>query len=128
LQLVVERHRNIVRENAQCVFTGAAAATAGAGIDDPECATGCFGQVPSRASARIGLPGVNKLLDSGIVCRSARTLISDRAVPFEAVELKCRENFIAAARLFARRVDILDTEQPLTVVPAGFEEARDRGQ
>jgi len=128
LQLVVERHRNIVRENAQSVFTGAGTATAGARIDNPECASVRVGQVPSRASARIGLPGINKLLDSGIVCRSARTLEGDRTVPFEAAEFKCREDFITGARLRARWVNILNTEQPLTVVPARFKEARDSGQ
>jgi len=62
------------------------------------------------------------------VCRPARTLVGDRTVPFEAVEFECREDFITSPRLFARWVDILDTEQPLTVVKAGFEEARDSGQ
>ena len=60
--------------------------------------------------------------------RFARTLVGDGPVPFEAVELECRDNFVTGTRLFARWIDILDTEQPLTVVPASFKEARDSSQ
>ena len=62
------------------------------------------------------------------MCGSARTLVGDCTVPFEAVEFQCREDFVTGAGLLARWVNILDTEQPLTVVPPGFEEARDSGQ
>lgn len=110
------------------MFLCAAAITAGARIDDPEYTTGCVSQVPPRASAGISPSRIDKLLDGGIVCFPARTLVGDLTVPFEAVELERREDFIAGARLLAGWVYVLNTEQPLTVMPACFKEARDSGQ
>jgi hypothetical protein len=50
------------------------------------------------------------------------------SVPFEPVCLKSRENLIAGSFAFARRIDILDAQKPLSAVPARLEVTRDRGE
>ena len=49
----------------------------------------------------------------------------DVAIPLEAESLQSLDDLVGGARLFARRVDIFDTKQPMAVIDTCLEIAGD---
>jgi len=76
------------------------------------------------------VPGIAQLRQRLLVAGMPGALVADRAIPFEAAGIEGREDSGGRAGLFARRVDIIDTDVPAAASVARIEvacECRDDG-
>jgi hypothetical protein len=74
-----------------------------------------------------GVPARLKVAQRLCVKRGAATLELHLAVPSEPEVLERALNFISAARLHARAVEVLDAQQPTAAMLARLKEAAERG-
>ena len=99
-----------------------------AGVDDTERSAWRIGEVTPRAAAAVSHSGFEQGADRVVMGGAAIALPRDGPVPVEAVDLEGGKNLVAGSLLFARRIDVLDAQQPLAVMTACFEITRNRGE
>jgi hypothetical protein len=96
---------------------------AGAGID----AVAIFGDLFARAGAEERKSEVPEPRECRKIGCVARALRQNRTVPCETELLQAAEDAVLRVGLFARRIDIVDTQQPFAAVGAGVALTAERG-
>src|SRR5690606_32399578 len=81
----------------------------------------------ARAAAAERRGTLEQAVGNGTVDVGARALAQHLAVPFGLEGLERSQNVVGRARHLARRVDVLDADEPLAAGLAGVNEARRRG-
>ena len=76
----------------------------------------------------ISLSGLEEPLQRCGVAVAGFALVDGGTVPLEPVTLERLDDALRGARLFPRRIDILDTQQPAAASTAGLQIARGRGE
>src|SRR2546427_2379385 len=103
-------------------------AAAGAGIPAFSASAERHGfKLPARAGASEDPAARRQAVERGLIQRGALALPNDLTVPLETVRSQRREHPIGDAFAAARRVDILDPQQPLAASRPRVAVARQRG-
>jgi hypothetical protein len=131
LDAVRERLRVLPHVEAQCPrrLAGRQSGPAGPGIDlravrrEPERR---IGDLAARATAPIRAR--LQLLQRRFIARAAQALIKDRSIPGEPEALEDAQDVVGRAGLCARRVEVLDAQEPASARRARVEPARGRGR
>jgi len=128
LQQIDETDRLVIRANPDRYIRGAVAIAARPRIDCPQRATPGTGKVAARAGARVGLSSVQQALYKLFVALFELALKANRTIPFKAIGFQSVDDASVGPGLFTGWIDILDTQQPFTLVNARLQIAGDSGQ
>src|SRR5262249_32671500 len=126
---VGESHDGAARVEAQsaCRSTLGHALTAGARIDRAfrACVRG-FRDLFAAAGARIDRSELTQAMQCRVICRPPCALIEHLAIPFKAERLEAAQDRSCGPRLDPKRVEIVDTQEPLAAMRLGLEVAAGR--
>ena len=78
----------------------------------------CVGEITARARALESEPTVDQCLQRRCIGIATRALVENRTIPFEAVAVEDDGKGRRGHLRFARRIEILDPEQPATAIEA----------
>ena len=127
LKSIFERHCMVIGADPNGYICFITASATGSGIYDTEATVWQGREVTARTATTISEPTFNKNLKRLIVAATTRTLIRHGAVPFETVNFQCFENLLGRTRLFTRRINVLNADEPSATPFTCFEEARNGG-
>src|SRR6185369_1452080 len=98
---------------------------AGARVDRPlDAAQSGIGNLLARAAAAVDEPEASQPLERRLVTLAVAVLPRDLAIPMKAQRLERSHDILGGAGHCARRVDVLDSQQPLAALRARVEPAR----
>lgn len=127
LQGVAKGYGSVIGNYSNGCFSRCSTAAARARVNRAKRTDGGVVQIASGASAGVGLAIIQQALQSVVVLAAALALVGDRPVPLETVSLQRRQDQFCRAFLCPRRINILNPDKPLTLVPPGFQVAGDSG-
>ena len=141
LEAVVEAHDLLVDPHAngrRPFMTHASAASAGVAPRADVVSARRVGNLRSRqgggaldvftaATATKRVPSIHEIVCDVAVDGRPRALVEHVCIPLKAVRLERAQDIVGGPALFARRIDVLDSDEPSPAALLGMQVARGRG-